>query len=156
MPVPGTASTPGSGFRRGDGVVLETALGPVAGVWEDDTAAGPGARALALVDPAAVSLHREAPRGSPRNCWPIEVEGMEPRGGQLRVVARGVRSTSGATSSGSHDGGIRGGADVPEGGRDVRLAADITPAAAAELTVVPGRHLWFVVKAQQVRVYRGH
>ncbi len=152
----GTLGVGVAGARRGDGVQLDTALGPVAGVWEDDTAAGPGARALALVDPAAVSLHREAPRGSPRNCWPVEVEGMEPRGGQVRVVARWVRSTRGVTSSGPHDGGIRGGSDVPEGGQDVRLAADITPAAAAELAVVPGRRLWFVVKAQQVRVYRGH
>ncbi|WOQ16674.1 sulfate/molybdate ABC transporter ATP-binding protein [Raineyella sp. W15-4] len=146
----GTVAAGTGMVRRADGVVLQTALGPVAGLWQDDTAAGPGARALALVDPAAVSLHREAPDGSPRNCWPVEVEGMEPRGGQLRVVARGV------TSSGPHDGGIRGAVDAQEGGQDVRLAADITPAAAAELAVAPGRRLWFVVKAQQVRVYRGH
>lgn len=146
----GTVAAGKGMVRRGDGVVLQTALGPVAGLWQDDTAAGPGARALALVDPAAVSLHREAPDGSPRNCWPVEVEGMEPRGGQLRVVARGV------TSSGPPDGGIRGAVDAQEGGQDVRLAADITPAAAAELAVAPGRRLWFVVKAQQVRVYRGH
>jgi len=146
----GTVAAGKGMVRRGDGVVLQTALGPVAGLWQDDTAAGPGARALALVDPAAVSLHREAPDGSPRNCWPVEVEGMEPRGGQLRVVARGV------TSAGPPDGGIRGAVDAQEGGQDVRLAADITPAAAAELAVAPGRRLWFVVKAQQVRVYRGH
>ncbi|WOP19907.1 ABC transporter ATP-binding protein [Raineyella sp. LH-20] len=149
---------PGDGTAgRGDGVVLQTALGPVAGLWEDDTAAGPGARAVALVDPAAVSLHREAPEGSPRNCWPVEVEGMEPRGGQLRVVARGVTSDGPPLGPvGPRDGGIRGLSDVSERGPDVRLAADITPAAAAELAVAPGRHLWFVVKAQQVRVYRGH
>lgn len=126
---------------RGDAVVVETALGPVAGLWQDDTPAGPGAPAVALVDPAAVSLHPEAPHGSPRNCWPVEVVGMEPLGGQLRVVAHGI----------SH-----GEAYVPEGGRSVRLAADITPAAAADLAVAPGRRLWFVVKAQQVRVYAGH
>ncbi|QGF23657.1 sulfate/molybdate ABC transporter ATP-binding protein [Raineyella fluvialis] len=147
LPVEGTV-------RSGDAVLVRTSLGPVAGLWEDDTAAGPGVRALALVDPAAVSLHREVPHGSPRNCWPVEVEGMEPRGGQLRVVARAL--TERVTSPEPHDGGIRGPVDAPEGGQGVRLAADITPAAAAELAVAPGRRLWFVVKAQQVRVYRGH
>jgi ABC-type sulfate/molybdate transport systems ATPase subunit len=151
----------GEEIRRGDAVVVETALGLVAGLWQDDTAAGPGAKALALVDPAAVSLHREAPHGSPRNCWPVEVTGMEPLGGQLRVVAHGVGPYGPAggvapTVTAARDGVSRSEAYVPEGGRSVRLAADITPAAAADLAVAPGRRLWFVVKAQQVRVYAGH
>lgn len=131
----------GDGVRRGDAVLVDSALGPVAGVWQDDTIVSPGAAVVALVDPAAVSLHRQAPHGSPRNCWPVEVTGLEPLGGQLRVVGHGVS---------------RGEAHVPDGGRSVRLAADITPAAAADLAVAPGRRLWFVVKAQQVRVYAGH
>lgn len=119
--------------RRGDAVVLATPLGPVAGVWDEDAQTGPGQPAVALVDPAAVGIHPDQPHGSPRNSWPVEVVGLEPRAGQLRVVAHGAVTQAAG----------------------VRLAADITPAAAADLAIGPGQRLWFVVKAQQVRVYGG-
>lgn len=155
--------------RPGDAVVLRTPLGPVAGLWEDEApagpgSAGPGSAAVALVDPAAVSLHEDCPHGSPRNCWPVEVERLEPRGGQLRVVARSrgnVGSVGGVGSVGSVGnvgsvGSVGRVGNVPAGTSEVRLAADITPAAATDLAVVPGRRLWFVVKAQQVRIYPAH
>ena len=123
--------------RPGDAVVLRTPLGPVAGLWQDEASAGSGSAAVGLVDPAAVSLHEEQPHGSPRNCWPVEVERLEPRGGQLRVVAR-----------------YRG--PVTPGKPARTRAAHIPPAAAPQQAVVPGRRLWFVVKAQQVRIYPAH
>jgi molybdate transport system ATP-binding protein len=33
------------------------------------------------------------------------------------------------------------------------LAADVTPAAVADLAVEPGVHLWFAVKATEVHIY---
>lgn len=130
-------SVDGEVTEVGDGVVeLATAAGPVIGVWHDAEPARPGAVAVALIDPAAVGMHPDRPGGSPRNCWRVEVERMEPHGSQVRVVAR----TSPAPGA-------------PAGGRGVRLAADITPAAVAALAVRPGMELWFVTKAQQVRLY---
>ena len=49
-----------------------------------------GAEAVAAFRPSAVSVHRRAPEGSPRNAWPVTVEALEPQGDQVRVRANGL------------------------------------------------------------------
>ena len=75
--------------------------------------------------PTAVALHRTRPHGSPRNVWPVQVRGLEGRGTATRVVLTG----------------------------DPDVLADVTPAAVADLDLLPGRSLWAELKATEIRVY---
>lgn len=80
---------------------------------------------LVVIPPRAVALHVEAPGGSPRNAWPVTVAGAEPLGDRLRVELEGP----------------------------LRLVAEITPAAYAELGLAEGRAVWAAVKATEVVAY---
>ncbi|MFD2027557.1 ABC transporter permease [Promicromonospora aerolata] len=130
-------------------VVLTTALGDVHGTSDD--LLDLGAEAVALFEPRAVSVHREPPGGSPRNAFSVVLTGIEPHGPLLRVWATAGRAPGGhsAEVSGTGASGVAGavGAAVPE-----HIAADLTPAAVAELGAAPGERLWFVVKAAEVTV----
>ncbi len=75
--------------------------------------------------PAAVALHTAAPTGSPRNTWAATVAGVQRHGDNLRVQLAGP----------------------------IAAAADVTPAAAAQLGLVPGREVWAAVKATETRSY---
>ncbi|MBQ1023637.1 ABC transporter ATP-binding protein [Micromonospora sp. C95] len=75
--------------------------------------------------PSAVALHPRRPEGSPRNTWPATVAGVQRHGDNLRVQLDGP----------------------------VTVAADITPAAAAQLRLAPGQTFWVAVKAAETRVY---
>ncbi|GAA2264841.1 ABC transporter ATP-binding protein [Streptomyces ruber] len=76
--------------------------------------------------PGAVTLHRERPAASSaRNQWRCEVTGMEAHGDQIR-------------------------ADLTGG---LRLTADLTTVAAAELGLHPGAEVWATVKAAQTHAY---
>jgi molybdate transport system ATP-binding protein len=75
--------------------------------------------------PAAVAVYRDRPHGSPRNVWPGRVETVEPHGDAVRVQVTGSPS----------------------------VLADVTPAAVAELDLVPGSTVWVSVKASEVEVY---
>ncbi|MEW1699644.1 ABC transporter permease [Streptomyces sp. NPDC091278] len=86
----------------------------------------PGTRALAIVAPEAVSLHRERPGGSPRNVWPGTVREITSSGSRLRVL---VASD-----------------EAPD------LVAEITPQAAAELGLADGVSVWTGVKATETTV----
>ncbi|GGR74843.1 hypothetical protein GCM10010252_11500 [Streptomyces aureoverticillatus] len=85
-----------------------------------------GVRALAVIAPEAVSVHREKPAGSPRNVWPGTVREITTAGSRLRVLI---------TSPAAPD-----------------LVAEITPAAAAELALADGAEVWTSVKATEVSV----
>ncbi|QUG99922.1 ATP-binding cassette domain-containing protein [Saccharopolyspora erythraea] len=85
-----------------------------------------GEPAAAVFAPSAVAVHRDRPYGSPRNTIPVRLTGLEPRGDVVRV--RGAV-------------------------RDCPLAADVTPAAVADLSLVPGDEVWFVVKAAEVAIH---
>lgn len=87
----------------------------------------PGARAAAVFSPAAVSVFRTRPGGSPRNVFTVEIAEITDRGGIVRV--RG---------------------DAP---RAPGLCADLTPAAVAQLQLTVGVRVYFAVKATEVRVY---
>ncbi|MEV7617954.1 ABC transporter permease [Streptomyces sp. NPDC089799] len=83
-----------------------------------------GSRALAIIAPESVSVHRERPDGSPRNVWPGTVREITSVGSRLRVLI---------TS-----------AEAPD------LVAEITPDAAAELGLSDGAPVWTSVKATEV------
>ncbi len=75
--------------------------------------------------PAAVALHRHQPDGSPRNTWPATISTIQRHGDNLRVQLDGP----------------------------INAAADITPAAATQLRLVPGQRVWAAVKAAETRAY---
>ncbi|MFG2723449.1 ABC transporter permease [Streptomyces sp. NPDC048416] len=83
-----------------------------------------GSRALAIIAPESVSVHRRRPDGSPRNVWPGTVREITASGSRLRVLI---------TS-----------AEAPD------LIAEITPDAAAELGLAEGAAVWSSVKATEV------
>jgi molybdate transport system ATP-binding protein len=78
----------------------------------------------AVIDPRAVSLHRERPEGSPRNTWRSTVDWVEPLGRTARVRL----------------------ADP------LPLTVDITPTSAQALDLGPGREVWAAVKATEITV----
>jgi molybdate transport system ATP-binding protein len=79
--------------------------------------------------PAAVSVFRRRPEGSPRNVWAGRVTTIEPHGDGVRIEV----------------------ADVPEPGSSI--LAEITPAAVAELAIGPGSKVWAAVKATEIEIY---
>ncbi|MFG3342324.1 ABC transporter ATP-binding protein [Glycomyces sp. NPDC048151] len=81
--------------------------------------------AFAAFAPSAVALYPERPDGSPRNTWRATVTGVHRHGDNLRVQLDGP----------------------------LKAAADVTPAAAAQLRLGPGREVWATVKASEIRTY---
>ena len=75
--------------------------------------------------PAAVALYTSRPEGSPRNTWPATIAGIQRHGDNLRVQLAGP----------------------------ITAAADVTPLAAAQLGLAPGRPVWATVKATETRAY---
>ncbi|MFD8891582.1 ABC transporter permease [Streptomyces sp. NPDC059566] len=108
---PGTASADGLALATGGRLVAAEALPE-------------GTRALAIIAPEAVSVHRERPGGSPRNVWPGTVREITSVGSRLRLL---IASD-----------------EAPD------LVAEITPEAAAELGVADGVAVWTSVKATEV------
>jgi molybdate transport system ATP-binding protein len=80
---------------------------------------------FAAFTPASAALYLSAPEGSPRNTWRATITGIHRHGDNLRVQLDGPITT----------------------------AADITPAAAAQLQLSPGQQIWAAVKASETRVY---
>ena len=91
------------------------------------TAGRASGRALAVVHPRAVALHRTPPSGSPRNTWEVRVVAIEPMGDRVRVRLAGPPA----------------------------LVAEITAAALGDLALAPGASAWAAVKATEVRVLPG-
>ncbi|WP_371478463.1 ABC transporter ATP-binding protein [Kitasatospora sp. NBC_00315] len=81
--------------------------------------------AFVAFPPSAVTLHRSRPESSARNVWRLEVAGLDLHGDQVRADLTG----------------------------ELPLAADLTPAAAAELDLAPGTVVWASVKAAQTHTY---
>ncbi|KRC33095.1 ABC transporter permease [Oerskovia sp. Root22] len=129
-PVQDTAPRGGTGTGHlGHGPALT-----VAGVVADAADLVPGDPAVAVFEPRAVAIHREAPSGSPRNAFAVTITSIEPHGQLFRAWG-----------------------EVP-GPREVRdavghLAADLTPRSVADLRLAPGERVWFAVKAAEVQIY---
>lgn len=88
-----------------------------------------GSAGVALFRPATVAVHLSAPHASPRNIFQVQIAELDIHGSTVRVR----------------------GAEQPDGGTG--LAADITPAAAAELDLEVGQRVYFVMKTQEVQLH---
>ncbi|GGU37133.1 ABC transporter permease [Streptomyces violascens] len=108
-----------AGEASGDGLVLAGGGRIVAAEQLRE-----GSRALAIIAPESVSVHRKRPDGSPRNVWSGTVREITASGSRLRVLI--------------------GSAESPD------LIAEVTPQAAAELGLVEGSAVWSSVKATEV------
>ncbi|WP_245827908.1 sulfate/molybdate ABC transporter ATP-binding protein [Sinomonas mesophila] len=141
--VAGRSTAVGSGNA---GRLAVEGLGEVSGSVPDGVAApADGEEAVAVFRPADIAVFRPAdiPHGSPRNSWRATVQELEPRGVQVRVHCE-AGPALGAVPTGA----------VPTGaGQPVRLSADLTPAAAAELDLAPGQPVVLSVKAAAVSLY---
>jgi molybdate transport system ATP-binding protein len=84
-----------------------------------------GQPGVAVFPPSAVSVFLSPAHGSPRNSFAVTVADLEPHGDRIRVRA----------------------------GAGGQLSADVTPEAAADLGLVPGMLVYFVVKAAAVSIY---
>jgi molybdate transport system ATP-binding protein len=105
----------------------------VSGLHNGDSV-GPadGEPAVAVFPPSAVAVFAERPHGSPRNVLHVRLAAIEPHGDVVRLRA----------------GAVSGGPEWMDG-----LAADVTPAAVADLAAEPGAELWFAVKATEVGIH---
>ncbi|MDQ1699834.1 MAG: molybdate transport system ATP-binding protein [Frankiaceae bacterium] len=83
-----------------------------------------GVEVLAVVPAHAVTLHRSRPEGSARNVWPAAVRDLAVVGGRVRVTLDGTPA----------------------------VLADVTTAAAADLSLREGVDVWASVKATEVTV----
>jgi molybdate transport system ATP-binding protein len=90
------------------------------------TAAEEHGEVFVAFPPSAVALYAARPDGSPRNTWPATVTTVSRHGDALRIELTGT----------------------------IPVAADVTPAAAVQLGLEPGREVWATVKATEVRAYR--
>lgn len=91
-----------------------------------DTPLVAGGPAAAVFRPAAVSVYRSAPGGSPRNHWNATVATVEPGTAAVRLRTGG----------------------------EPAVAADVTPAAVAELGLSPGMSVVLSVKATEVVIHQ--
>jgi molybdate transport system ATP-binding protein len=86
---------------------------------------GPGP-VLLTIRPNAVAIHTQQPaHASPRNVWPGVIAGVELLTDRVRVQVHGR----------------------------VPAFVDVTPAAVAELQLVPGLPVWLAVKSNEIDVY---
>jgi molybdate transport system ATP-binding protein len=78
-----------------------------------------------VVHPRAVALHRDPPRGSPRNVLALEVDSLDVLGNHVRVTLTGA----------------------------LQLVAEVTPAAASQLDLAAGGTVFAAVKAVEIDAY---
>jgi molybdopterin-binding protein len=114
---------------RWDGQTVSQGGVAVRGLPSDEPPAL-GEPAVAVFSPAAVSVFRDPPGGSPRNALPATVTELEPLGDRFRV-----RAVAGDASS------------------PVPLQAEVTASAVADLALVPGDRVNLIVKATEVSVH---
>ncbi len=84
-----------------------------------------GDEVFAVIQPAAVALHRARPDGSPHNVWCGTAEIVDVAGDRVRVQVSG----------------------------ELPLVAEVTPDAVAALDLGCGGEVWTAVKAAEIRVY---
>ncbi|MGH3362855.1 MAG: TOBE domain-containing protein, partial [Nocardioides sp.] len=91
----------------------------------------PRGDSLLAFTPDAVAVGLQEPTGSPRLRWRGRVANVSPHGTAVRLLVH-----------------------APPGTAQPDLIADVTPAAATELGLSPGREVWLSVKETAVRSYR--
>jgi molybdate transport system ATP-binding protein len=80
---------------------------------------------FATIHPRAVALHRTRPEGSPRNVWRGHTSTLDFQGDRVRVGVEG----------------------------EMRIVAEVTPAAVNDLGLAEGGEVWVSVKATEISVY---
>jgi molybdate transport system ATP-binding protein len=80
---------------------------------------------FATIHPRAVALHRTRPEGSPRNVWRGHASALDFQGDRVRVGVEG----------------------------EMRIVAEVTPAAVSDLDLAEGGEVWVSVKATEISVY---
>lgn len=80
---------------------------------------------VAIIRPQAISLHTNRPEGSARNVWHTTITNVDAHHDQVRVALAGPPP----------------------------ITAAITPAAVAELGLVPGQQVWASLKATDIAVH---
>ncbi|MCY3539630.1 MAG: ABC transporter ATP-binding protein [bacterium] len=83
-------------------------------------------RVIAHIHPRAISIHNHRPEGSPRNTWQTDIERIEHFGDRVRLQT----------------------------GPPAPVTAEITPDAAAGMSLVAGSTVWLSVKATEIRLSR--
>lgn len=109
-------------LKLGKGVSLRLAQWPQAN--DDEPAWQVGAKAVALINPDAIALYPQQPKGSPRNVIPVSVSSLD---GDGAVVSLSLRLADGQ-----------------------RLRTRLTAAAIAELGIQAGTSLFAVIKATAI------
>jgi molybdate transport system ATP-binding protein len=103
----------------------------------------PAGEVAVAVRPQAIAVHRLAPEGSARNVWAADVVDVEPYDDRVRVRLAPAP--------------LQGADQAPSGIEahrlDEAMVAEVTPAAAVELDLVPGARVFATVKAVDVAVY---
>ncbi len=113
-----------NGAQAGGAGTMVAASGVVlAGIAAQDLR--PGEAAAALFRPAAVGVFGLAPGGSPRNSWAATIGSLQPGSGLVRL------------RTSTHP----------------LIAADLTPAAVAELGLTTGAAVYLTVKATEVDIH---
>ncbi|MDQ3177577.1 MAG: ABC transporter ATP-binding protein [Actinomycetota bacterium] len=113
------------------GVVATTRSGVVVTLA---TAPGDG-EALLSIRPQAVAVHRDQPRGSPRNVWRLRVDAIDRHHDRTRLTLTDVAGLNGSDTVGG-----------------VSLVAEITTASLDELALERGDQVWASVKATDIVV----
>jgi molybdate transport system ATP-binding protein len=85
----------------------------------------PGPDLAVAIRPQAIALHRHEPDGSARNSWSATIADVEADGDRVRITLAGP----------------------------VPATAEVTPAAVADLELVPGTSVWATVKAVDLTAY---
>jgi molybdate transport system ATP-binding protein len=112
--------------RRSGSHTVVTGTGATITVADEVPVADGGPSDVAVaVRPQAVALHLERPHGSPRNAWPATVADVEPDRDRVRVRLDGP----------------------------LPITAEVTPAAVADLALVPGTTVWATIKATDLDAY---
>lgn len=109
-------------LKLGKGVSLRLAQWPQAN--DDEPAWQVGAKAVALINPDAIALYPQQPKGSPRNVIPVTVSSLD---GDGAVVSLSLRLAD-----------------------EQRLRTRLTAAAIAELGIQAGTTLFAVIKATAI------
>lgn len=109
-------------LKLGKGLTLRLAQWPQANA--DEPAWQMGAKAVALINPDAIALYPQQPKGSPRNVIPVSVSSLD---GDGAVVSLSLRLADGQ-----------------------RLRTRLTAAAIAELGIQVGTSLFAVIKATAI------
>lgn len=111
----------GTNLYEGRGSARSVEIGAITLTVGDDAPRD----AFVAIDPRAVALHLDEPKGSPRNAWLLQIARIEPTHRAMRVSMTGP----------------------------LDLVAEVTEESVNELGLAAGDNVWATVKATEISVY---